>query len=418
MADFNYGNPLNDQVPHPNPPPIMRSQDPDSLAPHYSAYHAPFMNNPDGPIYPRLQGQYRTRLPDPPMMYATYMTSNHPFALYGAPAPRPEEHHATPSGVTFQPPVDGPPLSSAHAQFPDPQHQRDSYFRNLHHRTLTPPGMVDGPTRPSSLQPNATDSLSLPPQGAWNLPLFSEFYRHGPMGSASTAPLRPNPPGNGAIPPPTTGNGRPMRTGPVNVDMRLPYVVPNRVPLSQRPHVSSTQAARTSERSERQMAAIVNQHSHRPGDNTSPRTSHRRSFDRYSTDLSLPGNSPESDASHTPTHRSIRRRMGDGFESPEHRALVMAARHDSGIPSTHQIQQLKGRLSRHVRGELEKDVSPTCDICQRDYSEKLVEPSEDEEVAVKLPCKHVFGEHCIHTWVCSFLICLCFFLILNCANPS
>lgn len=40
-----------------------------------------------------------------------------------------------------------------------------------------------------------------------------------------------------------------------------------------------------------------------------------------------------------------------------------------------------------------------CDICQKDYSAKHVDPSEDDEVAIQLPCMHIFGEHCINTWV-------------------
>lgn len=39
-----------------------------------------------------------------------------------------------------------------------------------------------------------------------------------------------------------------------------------------------------------------------------------------------------------------------------------------------------------------------CNICQKDYSATHVAPSEDEEIAMQLPCKHIFGEHCINTW--------------------
>jgi hypothetical protein len=55
-------------------------------------------------------------------------------------------------------------------------------------------------------------------------------------------------------------------------------------------------------------------------------------------------------------------------------------------------------LPKLLAGELSKDTSPTCDICAKDYSATSVQPTEEEEVAVQLPCGHTFGEFCISQW--------------------
>jgi hypothetical protein len=87
------------------------------------------------------------------------------------------------------------------------------------------------------------------------------------------------------------------------------------------------------------------------------------------------------------------------------------AQRDPNFVSGGQIQRLKDKLTKHVRGALAVDVSPTCEICQKDYSGILVSPTENEEVAVELACKHVFGEHCIHTWVSVQVILFCWRIV-------
>ena len=101
-------------------------------------------------------------------------------------------------------------------------------------------------------------------------------------------------------------------------------------------------------------------------------------------------------------HR-VRRPRTIGFSS-SYRARMMAAHHEHpNVPSLSQMQALKDKLRHLLPGELPEDASTTCDICQKDYSAEHIDPSEDAEVAIMLPCKHIFGEYCINTWVRSTL---------------
>jgi hypothetical protein len=63
-----------------------------------------------------------------------------------------------------------------------------------------------------------------------------------------------------------------------------------------------------------------------------------------------------------------------------------------------QIVKFKAGLKKMVLGELPEGASTTCDICDKDYSKAVVTPCEEAEVAVELPCKHLFGEDCLNTW--------------------
>jgi len=131
-----------------------------------------------------------------------------------------------------------------------------------------------------------------------------------------------------------------------------------------------------------------------PDGSLSPRTSHRRSFDRYSVDLSHSSTSSDADeiAARIPPSSRVRHRIRGA------RFLAQRQLHDPSIPSEEQIQELKGKLPRRLAGELAEATDKTCDICAKDYSNTAVTPSEDAEVALELPCGHFFGEFCIQHW--------------------
>ncbi|PVI05994.1 hypothetical protein DM02DRAFT_650285 [Periconia macrospinosa] len=388
MADYNLTGPLRNHGPLSNPPPPMQPQDPETLTPSYLNYNPPptHNNHDPPPTFPQLPSHYRTQLPESPM-YAAYLSNRLPFPVYGA--SRTAGFYAPAPGGMFQHRTEGAQSSNPNpTHLPNPYLQTHPYLDSPPYLPPARPSATDDPPQPNPPRQNTMHSVSPPPQSQWLPSSIPDFYRHSSSSSASTASLRPFQPINVATPPPSTADGRPMRSGPINMEFRHPYGL-TRPTQNQRPptHTSRIPGRESAEPSFR-----------RPERSMSPRTSHRRSFDRYSTDLSTADSSAESDEPHTPSHRSSRRRIGDATDDTQYRMLMMANRQDPNVPSTQQIQQLKDRLIRYVRSELEEGTSTACDICQKDYSKTLVQPSEDAEVAVKLPCKHVFGEHCMHTW--------------------
>lgn len=128
---------------------------------------------------------------------------------------------------------------------------------------------------------------------------------------------------------------------------------------------------------------------------SSPRSSARRSFNRYSADLSHSSTSSdvEEAAARSPPFNRARHQRTDS------RSRLLRQVYDPRIITGSQLQQLTASLPRLLRGDLPDNTSPTCDICAKDYSAVHVQPSEEEEVAVKLPCGHCFGESCITEWV-------------------
>jgi hypothetical protein len=157
------------------------------------------------------------------------------------------------------------------------------------------------------------------------------------------------------------------------------------------------QSNRSSEYTERRTSRLANVQNRRPDGYVSSSTSARRSYDRFSHDLSqsITSSDAEEAASRIPPPFRARRLPRE----PRLRFLSHAQHHDPNIATSRQVSELKDKLPRCLLGELPEGVSSTCDICDKDYSSTHVAPGEDEEVAIELPCGHRFGEYCIFQWV-------------------
>lgn len=136
----------------------------------------------------------------------------------------------------------------------------------------------------------------------------------------------------------------------------------------------------------------------------SPRTSHRRNFERYSVDLSHSSTSSDAEeaAARAPPLSRMRHRPR------EVRPRFVGRPHvDPNIATPRQLQELKDGLARRLPSELPEEASKACDICQKDYSVTHVAPTEEEEIAIVLSCGHSFGEFCMFEWVsdCAVKVC-------------
>ncbi len=162
---------------------------------------------------------------------------------------------------------------------------------------------------------------------------------------------------------------------------------------------------------ERRSSTLLAAQNRRSDRSVSPRTSNRRSFDRYSIDLSQVSTS--SDAEEAVARAPPSNRIGMRHRARERPRFHGHHHHghhhhqhqhfDPNIATPRQIQELKDKLPRRLPSELPDETSKTCDICQKDYSVTHVQPAEEEEVAVELPCGHVFGQFCIFQWVRKIL---------------
>lgn len=149
---------------------------------------------------------------------------------------------------------------------------------------------------------------------------------------------------------------------------------------------------------ERRAAIISHAQNRRSDRSVSPRTSTaRRNYDRFSHDL--PMSSTSSDAEEAAARIPPSNRARHRPREPRPRFFSASQHFDPNVATPRQVQELKDKLPRRLPADLKPDTSPTCDICQKDYSTTAVQPSEEEEIAIELPCGHLFGQFCIFQWV-------------------
>ncbi|KAF2131013.1 hypothetical protein P153DRAFT_355803 [Dothidotthia symphoricarpi CBS 119687] len=177
--------------------------------------------------------------------------------------------------------------------------------------------------------------------------------------------------------------------GNIDQHQRTPSLNPRSSHVEQPPHNN-----RPYMHPERRSTALFNPQGRRSDRSVSPRTSTRRSFDRYSSDFSPSITSSDAEEGALRAAPSNRAR----HRPREVRPRFLPQRQDPNIPSLRQIQDLKDKLPRRLPSELPEGASCACDICQKDYSSTYVQPSEEDEIAIQLPCGHSFGEFCIFQW--------------------
>ena len=418
MAESNYSPPLHNPFAMPNPigPHAQGSR---TLAPSFQPNFADYNNsNSWSDFHQPPPSQFGHQIPEPspghsgPFHYL-HQSRMSPYHHFSDPVSPRAGYYPTPSDMFPHGPPAVPLQSLPPTQFhslPMSSDPRPAFGDSTNGNELLP--MIE-PTMPSS------HTYHLPPYSHFTQPQMHTF---NPYPGRRPNPTLPSPTtpilgrfGSDAMQSGVQGRG-PMRganPGPPNV----PRVIspPSRRTSYERQHQSGAQAPGGPDR--RPQPFLGNRRSDR---SVSPRTSNRRSFERYATDL--PQSSGSSDAEEAALrariHRARQQRQRLSGGSDFRRAYTSI---DSNIPTAAQLQALKDKLRHFLPNELPEGTSTSCDICQKDFSTKYVSPTEDDEIAIQLPCKHVFGEFCFQKWIdtCTYQICrLNFTQIASCTIPN
>ena len=272
-------------------------------------------------------------------------------------------------------------------------------------------------TRPSYTGMDLSNLVNLPAYPYWAYPPSQYPSRHLGRHASSITPL-------------------PFPEPELNADAGGVYMYANRDASDQQERVPSLRRLSFSRHARQGVQDTTNNQQRRsmfrPASSSSPlpdlvplSRSNRRSFDRYSNDIQNDGSGSNGPVRSLPSRvagefllgRScaivlsslsllIHHCLGDrptrrprGMAHPSvHRPRYFAQPEHPNVPTPGQMQALRDKLRHFLPKELPEGIDATCDICQKDYSAKHVDPTEDEEIAIQLPCKHVFGEHCINTW--------------------
>jgi hypothetical protein len=398
MAESNFGTPLHNPFSMPTPAGPHVQNSPTSPPPAFQPSFADYANATWGTEYHHFPpSQFGAQMPDSSHGPSGRIHHLYQYRQFPTPTTPPNTGYYHAPGDMFP---HGPAALPAHG--PQSGHFHSAYMSS----------MSNGPHPDFGEMRNSTDQLPMiepasPGSHAYNLPSYSQLIQPHMQGfhpfqgrrPISAMQIPPTPPsgrfGGDALQPINQARGslRGMHPGASASPRVVPS--PSRRTSYDRQHQNILQAPGGPDR---RPQPFLNTHNRRSERSVSPRTSHRRSFDRYATDL--PPSSGSSDAEEIVRQRAHRVRQqrnrallgGPGFR----RAYAPV---DSNTPSPSQIQALKDKLRHFLPSELPEGSSTSCDICQKDFSTKHVLPTEEDEVAIQLPCKHVFGEFCFQKWV-------------------
>lgn len=310
-----------------------------------------------------------------------------------------------------------PAFPYRHSQYPQPNYSQSPYPSfppySGYHMQMYPPSMypfsAHQPRPPPAIRSGHVDALISSPGSGPDVhrgPASYELYRRDSHESPAYS-MPPHPPApindtpNSSLSEQqsseaTSGGGiehfsqtRPVGPIPSDTD---PFQHADR---SRQRRAIRHSLSRRIEEAEQRALRNPSAQARRSDRSSSPRTSARRSYNRYSADLSQSSISSdiEEAAARSPPGNRIRHQRTDS------RPRFIRQTYDPRIITSGQLQQLKAGLPKLLKGDLPKETTPACDICAKDYSAISVQPSEEEEVAIKLPCGHCFGEYCIAQWV-------------------
>ncbi|OCK79757.1 hypothetical protein K432DRAFT_405293 [Lepidopterella palustris CBS 459.81] len=272
------------------------------------------------------------------------------------------------------------PPASAHS-FPHVNHFGAAPYQ-MHNQSTGPPESQSGPsTNGDHYQPNsaAQNYPAYQPSHTTRRPYLPQV--HHPVTFPSDSAFEARPPGQFLARRQPSGNSRPSNER----NHAFMWTSPTRYPQAHPPVPSPPPA-------QPPLGTLTNRNgTNDPPSTTSTtrsyrhqRVSSRSRFDAHHELSPSALDEPDSDLT-VRTRRPRPHFMGmQGSGSP--------------VVTQTQMKKLREELKHLLPSELPDGTSHMCDICQKDYSHTHVKPTDEEEIAIQLPCKHVFGEHCINTW--------------------